>query len=145
VLAAGVFGAARLPVALADQDRAAVAVVDRIPVRDGLPVPPPIRPEQDRFFRYVRNLVPAGESVRIVLPTGERSRFDRRTTGTPGVCGYATTAPGLYLWTVYALYPRPSVCDPAARWTVYLGLPAPPVTAPARLYRFGPNYALVHR
>ena len=142
VLATVAVGGGRLRGELTGQGTRASAV--DVPRVEGLPVLRAVGPDRTRFLGFVRRLVPAGEPVRIVQQAGTRGPFEARPTGQPGVCGYATSTHA-YWWLVYALSPRPSVCDRDARWTVYYGVTPPAVPPPARLYRFAPRYAVVRR
>jgi len=121
---------------------AATSALRRVPVAHGYGVPPAIGQQGSDFLAEVRRTVPPAEPVRIVQPIGPPDPFDR--TGPPGVCGHRV-AGGVYWWLVYALAPRASTCDPAARWTVYYG--AEPAGTPpgATVQRFGPGLELVRR
>ena len=112
-----------------------------IPRVGAVPVLP--GPKRTEFLAYVRRTVPAAESVRIVQAVTPVSPLEARAGGQPGICGYSVSRLQ-YFWLVYALVPRPSTCDPAARWTVYFGVP--PAAVPAGVARaFAPGYALVRQ
>jgi hypothetical protein len=119
---------ARLPGELSRQGETAAAgramsAVDSIPVQGS------IGTAGTEFLALVRRTVPAGEPVRVVQPVTPVSRLENRTSGQPGVCGYAAT--GLtYYWLAYALVPHPMTCAPDARWTLYARV-APPDPLPA--------------
>jgi hypothetical protein len=109
-----------------------------------LPVLPGAGPQRTRFLVLVRRTVPVTESVRIVqAPAAARNPLESRRTGVRGVCGYESA--GGYFWAVYAIYPRPSTCDPNARWTMYYGVVPPPLPETAAVYRTAPDLVLVRR
>ena len=139
LVAATLVGLARLPGELSRQADAAATARD-IPRVGSVPVLRSLGPKRTEFLAYVRRTVPAGDSVRIVQATTRVSPLEVRTGGQPGICGYSVSRLQ-YFWVVYALAPRPSTCDPAARWTVYFGVAADAV--PARARAFAPGYALV--
>jgi hypothetical protein len=89
--------------------------------------------EQTRFVRFVVDLVPAHDRVRIVMQAPAQVTDQRR------VCG-GTPLVARYWVLVYAIAPRASVCDSSARWVVYFGVPPPPG---GTVYRFASNYAVV--
>jgi hypothetical protein len=138
---AGLVGLVRLPGELSRQADAAVTARD-IPRIESVPVLPSMGPKRTEFLAYVRRTVPAGDSVRIVQAVTPMSPLEARDGGEPGVCGYSVSRLQ-YFWLVYALVPRPSTCDRAARWTVYFGVPPAAVPAGARSY--APGYALVRQ
>ena len=124
---ATVVALARLPGELSRQGQTAAAgrgmpAVDSIPVQDS------IGTAGTEFLALVRRTVPAREPVRVVQPVTPVSRLESRSSGQPGVCGYAAT--GLtYYWLAYALVPHPMTCAPDAGWTLYARV-APPNPLP---------------
>jgi hypothetical protein len=138
---AALVGLVRLPGELTRQADAAATARD-VPRIESVPVLPAMGPQRTGFLAYVRRTVPPGDSVRIVQAVTALSPLEPRDGGEPGVCGWSVSR-RQYFWVVYALAPRPSTCDPAARWTVYFGVPPAAVPAGARSY--APGYALVRR
>jgi hypothetical protein len=138
---AALVGLARLPGELSGQVDAAATARD-IPRVGSVPVLRSMGRERTEFLAYVRRTVPAREPVRIVQAVTPMSPLEPRDAGEPGVCGYSVSRLQ-YSWLVYALAPRPSTCDPAARWTVYFGVP--PAAVPTGVRSFAPGYALVRR
>lgn len=127
VLAAAV-ALARLPGELSRQGEAAAAG-RAMPAVDSIPVQDSIGTAGTEFLALVRRTVPAREPVRVVQPVTPVSRLESRTSGRPGVCGYAAT--GLtYYWLAYALVPHPMTCAPDAQWTLYARV-APPNPLPS--------------
>ncbi len=124
---AAVLALARLPGELSRQGGTAAAG-RATPVVDSIPVQGSIGTAGTEFLALVRRTVPAREPVRVVQPVTAVSRLDNRTSGQPGVCGYAAT--GLtYYWLAYALVPHPMTCAPDASWTLYARV-APPDPLP---------------
>ena len=101
-------------------------------------------PQRTKFLLYVRSVVPAGASVRLVLPARPpRDRFDQLPPGSsPGVCDLRST---VYFWLVYVLAPRAAVCTADAPWSLYYGVTPTSLPAGARVYRFAPGLILVRR
>jgi hypothetical protein len=141
LVGAALLGLARLPGELSRQADAAATARD-IPRVGSIAVLRSLGPQRTEFLAYVRQRVPAGDPVRIVQATTPVSPLEVRTGGQPGVCGYSVSRLQ-YFWLVYALAPRPSTCDPAARWTVYFGVA--PAAVPAGTRPFAPGYALVRQ
>ena len=125
---AAVAALVRLPGELARQGDAAAAG-RATPVVDSIPVQNSIGTAGTEFLALVRRTVPAHEPVRVVQPVTPVNRLDTRTSGQPGVCGYAATGL-IYYWLAYALVPHPMTCAPDARWTLYARV-APPDPLPA--------------
>jgi hypothetical protein len=140
LVVAALVGLARLPGELSRQADAAATARD-IPRVGSVPVLRSLGPKRTEFLAYVRRTVPARDSVRIVQATTRVSPLEVRTGGQPGICGYSVSRLQ-YFWLVYALAPRPSTCDPAARWTVYFGVAPDAVPAGVRA-SFAPGFALV--
>lgn len=141
LVTAALVGLVRLPGELSRQADAA-ATAREIPRIGSVPVLQSMGRKRTEFLAYVRRTVPPGDGIRIVQATTALSPLEVRRAGTPGVCGYSVSRLQ-YFWLVYALAPRPSTCDPAARWTVYFGVA--PAAVPAGTAAFAPGYALVRR
>ena len=125
---AAVAALVRLPGQLSRQADTA-ATGRATPLVDSIPVQSSIGTEGTAFLALVRRTVPAREPVRVVQPVTPVSRLESRSSGHPGVCGYAAT--GLtYYWLAYALVPHPMTCAPDASWTLYARV-APPDPLPA--------------
>lgn len=136
-------GLVRVAGELADQSARAASAQDLADV-DGVPLLPSVGERGTRFLAFARQVVPAGDAVRIVQRPAPPSPFETRRSGVIGVCGYRASAL-TYFWLVYALSPRPSTCDAGARWTVYYGAPAAAVAGGGRVYQFAPGYLVLRR
>jgi hypothetical protein len=143
VLAAAV-ALVRLPGELSRQADAA-ATGRAMPAIASIPVQDSIGTAGTQFLALVRRTVPGHEPVRVVQPVTPVSRLESRTSGHPGVCGYA--ASGLtYYWLAYALVPHPMTCDPNARWTLYARVAPPhPLPPGASVSARSGTWTLVHR
>jgi hypothetical protein len=143
VLAAAV-ALVRLPGELSRQSDTA-ATGRAMPEIASIPVQDSIGAAGTEFLALVRRSVPGHEPVRVVQPVTPVSRLESRTSGRPGVCGYAAT--GLtYYWLAYALVPHPMTCEPGARWTLYARVAPPdPLPPGASVYARSGTWTLVRR
>jgi hypothetical protein len=131
-----------LPGELTDQSTNA-ATARQLRRVDGVTMLAPIGETGTRFLAYLRRRIPSDASVRIVQAAGKPSPFDADgRPGTPGVCGYQTSRL-TYFWLVYALFPRPSTCDPDAEWTVYFRVSPAELPPGAQPLLFAPGYWVV--
>lgn len=80
----------------------------------GVPLLPGTPAGTPDLVRRVRDVVPAGAPIRIVVRDKACKRFPVRE-------GF-----GLVYWLQYQLLPHPSTCDPDAEWQVYALSEAPP-------------------